>query len=103
MEKYKEDDNVKFLFIQTAFEGHKRNTFARAKKDIIKYGIKAPFGQDKQINGRPLTMSTYRNNGTPWFILINAKGEVVFNDFQAKGNSADECMKSMSEMIETSR
>jgi hypothetical protein len=27
-------------------------------------------------------MEDYRSGGTPWFIVIDPKGEVIFNDFR---------------------
>jgi len=41
-------------------------------------------------------MISYQTGGTPWIILINPKGEVVFNDFRV---DADKLIKYLSEQF----
>ncbi len=55
----------------------------------MRYELSLPFGHDPgnidlPVNTRgryPLTMTSYRTGGTPWVVVINPKGEVIFNDF----------------------
>ena len=49
------------------------------------YGINIPFGHEPDDDGASRntssTMNSFRSGGTPWFILIDQDGMVVFNDF----------------------
>lgn len=70
-----------FAVVQTVFEGEAQNTSEKLSEMQNKYDLRIPFGHDP-ANGRyPSIMEDYRTAGTPWFILIDPKGEVIFNDF----------------------
>ena len=71
-----------FAVIQTAFEGAHTNTPARLKENQMKYGLRIPFGHDHREHARPITMDTYRTGGTPWFLVINPEGQLVFSNFR---------------------
>jgi len=97
MEKqFEKDDNVKFLYIQTVFEGEKANTFENGVKDIKKFKIKGPFGQDNTKK----TKVQFRSRGTPWTIVINPEGKVAFSDFMYPGKNIDEIAKALGENVE---
>ena len=75
--------------IQTTFEGFSSNNQAALRKNQLRYELDIPFGHDSG-NGNaphgdtgryPNTMKSYRTGGTPWIIVINPQGQVVFNDF----------------------
>ena len=75
--------------IQTTFEGFSTNTADALRKNQLRYDLNLPFGHDPgdvnaphgSYNRYPKTMAAYRTGGTPWVILINPQGVVVFNDF----------------------
>ena len=75
--------------IQTTFEGFSTNTVDALRKNQLRYDLNLPFGHDPgdgnlphgSHNRYPKTMAAYRTGGTPWVILINPQGVVVFNDF----------------------
>lgn len=77
------DKGVGFAAIQTVFEDFKDNTFDKLRVNQQRYGLAIPFGHDLAHEGEtyPSFMQDYRSAGTPWFTIIDAKGEVIFADF----------------------
>ena len=72
--------------IQTVFEGFSANTVEDVRKLQLQYALPITMGHDAgdpDGDHRPQTMIKYRTGGTPWIILINPEGVVVFNDFHA--------------------
>jgi thiol-disulfide isomerase/thioredoxin len=70
--------------IQTVFEGFSSNTLEDVRKLQLRYELPITMGHDPgdpKSGERPVTMRGYRTGGTPWLILINPDGRVVFNDF----------------------
>lgn len=70
-----------FAAIQTVFEGESENTPARLREMQTRYELDIPFGHDQVENGHPTFMQDYQTGGTPWFVLISPKGEILFSDF----------------------
>lgn len=92
----KDNDKVVFLAIQTVFEGSHTNTKDKLLKTQKQYNLTIPFGHDvgdETTNNRSSTMYNYRTGGTPWFIFIDQKGQVVFNDFHLDEAKAIEYLK----------
>ncbi len=84
MEKIKGNSTVAFVAIQTVFEGFESNPLERAKEVAQQYSLEIPFGHDPgSEDSIPNIMQGYRTGGTPWTILIDPKGIVRFNDYQA--------------------
>lgn len=76
---------VGFAAIQTAFRSPaKKDTGDQMAKNQALYGLKIPFGYDPVAEGAevPSVMQDYATAGTPWFIVINPDGEVIYNDFR---------------------
>jgi len=86
------DDRVKFLAVQTVFEGHATNTKTKLKPTQDKYGLDIPMGHDDSIYSSlypvPDTMMAYRSGGTPWTVIIGPDGKVAFNHFHIKTKDA---------------
>ncbi|WPR70670.1 redoxin domain-containing protein [Flavobacterium sp. NG2] len=85
------NEEIVFLAIQTVFEGHSVNTFDKLVENQKKYQLKIPFGQDNgdtTTQGVSKIMHQYRTGGTPWFIVINQDGIVIFNDFHINTKKA---------------
>ncbi len=82
--------NIAFAGIQTVFEGGFINTVDKVRKIQLQYDLNMPMGHDPGDNGRSNTMMAYRTGGTPWMILINPAGEVVYNDFGIDADRAIE-------------
>lgn len=90
-EALKFDSNIAFFAIQTVFEGEYSNTFDRMVEIQKQYGLCIPFGHDvgdESTGNKSNTMYNYRTGGTPWFILIDQKNKVVFNDFHLDTDKA---------------
>lgn len=94
-----DNEQVKFFAIQTVFEGKDQNTFEKLKETQQKYKLNIPFGQDEgNANTKHISsvMFDYRTGGTPWFILIDQSGRVIFNDFRLNTEKAIEYLKTIS-------
>ena len=78
---YKDNENVVFVAIQTAFEGFTANTEATALKTAQKYDLSIPVGHSGSSKKRSAIMMKYRTGGTPWTVIIDKKGIVRFNEF----------------------
>ncbi len=75
---------VTVVGIQTTFEGFGTNTQDKVRKIQLQYELPMIMGHeagDPDGDHRPSTMRNYRTGGTPWMILIDPRGVVVFNDF----------------------
>ena len=86
--KFRNHKDVQFVAIQTTFEGHHTNTPDKLQVMSQRYGLKIPFGQSKGTSGTPQIMRSYRSGGTPWVIIIDKQGRVVFNDYHIDVNTA---------------
>lgn len=97
-EALKDNDNVKFLAVQTVFEGASSNTYEKMLEVQKKYNLKIPFGQDNGDNTtRNISnlMYNYRTGGTPWFIFIDQEENVIFNDYHLDTEKAIEFLKTI--------
>ncbi len=82
--------------IQTVFEGFSTNTIEDVRKLQLQYELPITMGHDPgDPNGsyRPQTMTQYRTGGTPWIIIIDPSGTVVFNDFHVNVDKLIEYIK----------
>lgn len=74
--------------IQTVFEGFGTNTQADVRKLQKRYDLPIIMGHDPGNRDDPdgdhrsQTMKLYRTGGTPWLIVIDPQGTVVFNHFR---------------------
>ncbi len=84
---------IAFAGIQTVFEGFEVNTEDKLRDIQLQYDLHIPMGHDAgDVNGdrHPSTMRNYRTGGTPWMILIDPDGVVVFNGFNINSDRAIE-------------
>lgn len=86
----KDDPDVVLLAVQTTFEGHFTNTAEKLRKNQLKYDLPISMAHDPGIEGQrlPETMLKYRSGGTPWTVVINKEGQVVFNQFNIAPDQA---------------
>ena len=78
------EDRLRVLAVQTVFEGFTINTRDKLREAQVRYGLPILMGHDSgdpDGDHRPRTMRDYRTGGTPWFIIIEPDGTVVFNDY----------------------
>ena len=87
-EAFRDDDSVEFVAIQTTFEGHSTNTADKLKEISEKYKLAIPFGQSAETRGTPDIMKKYRTGGTPWVVIVDPQGRVVFNDYHVDADAA---------------
>lgn len=81
-DKYLDNPEVELLAVQTVFEGKMQNSKSKVKKVRESYGFKMPMGHDEgDVNSeyRSSILMRYNTAGTPWFIVIDKKGKVIFN------------------------
>ncbi|ATQ55553.1 MULTISPECIES: TlpA family protein disulfide reductase [Pseudomonadota] len=78
-----ESRGVGFAVVQTVFEGAQENTFEKLRVNQLQYGLPVAFGHDEPPPGAPFPtlMGDYHTRGTPWFVVIDADGHIVFSDF----------------------
>ena len=84
--------------MQTVFEGFVFNSEDKLRKNQLKHGLKIPMAHaagDPQTHSIPEIMRKYRSGGTPWTVIIDPKGRVVFNQFHIDANPAAELIKAM--------
>ncbi len=78
------DDRVAIIGIQTVFEGHFINTGSALRELQLRYDVPIKMGHDpgdETSGNRSKNMAAYRTGGTPWLIVANPQGIVVFNNF----------------------
>ncbi len=105
-DKYKRNDEVEFVAVQTVFEGQHTNTKKRLRKTQKKYKLDIPFGHDDGQNTdskRSNIMQNYKTGGTPWFIIIDKSGNVVFNDYEIDVRTAQRTIKKALENVQASK
>lgn len=77
---------VSFAVVQTVFEDFRSNTYERMVAAQARYALPIPFGHDAGGEGREgagsVLMQRYRNGGTPWFMLFDPAGDVIYRNFR---------------------
>ena len=89
--KFESNPYVAFLAVQTVFEGAAFNTEDKLRENQVKYDIAIPMAHDAGDKGYrrlPETMINYRSGGTPWSVIIDQEGTVVYNNFHIKVRQA---------------
>ena len=89
---------VTFLAVQTVFEGYWINSQDKLRKNQLKYNVNIPMAHapgDKETHEIPPIMRNYRSGGTPWTVIINQKGIVVYNHFHIEANQAATLIKQL--------
>ncbi|MBT8221007.1 MAG: redoxin family protein [Bacteroidia bacterium] len=90
--RFGDQENVEFVAIQTVFEGADVNNFKKLKKMQKKYKLNIPFGHDIGTESSHI-VERYRTGGTPWFIVINESGKVVYNHYELTPQVASRLLK----------
>lgn len=80
------DGDTRFVAValQTVFEGFGINTQDKVREIQLQYQLPITMGHDAgnpQGDHQPRTMRQYRSGGTPWVVIIDPEGRVVYNDF----------------------
>ena len=83
-DRFHDHPKVAIAGIQTVFEGYSRNTQDAVRELQLRYELPIVMGHDPgnpETGTYSSTMVNYRTGGTPWLILVNPDGAVVFNGF----------------------
>jgi len=82
--RFHDHPKVAIAAIQTVFEGYHTNTVEDVRELQLRYELPIVMGHDPgdpETDQRPVTMRKYFTGGTPWLILINPQGTVVYNNY----------------------
>ena len=93
----KDNNKTVFIAIQTVFEGHQSNTFAKMVETQKRYDLEIPFGHDAGVDGKSRSniMNNYQTGGTPWFLFIDKYDNIVYSDFHLNPDAAIEFLKTI--------
>ncbi len=83
-DRFHDHPDVAIAAVQTVFEGYSSNTQEAVRELQLRYELPVSMGHDPgdpKTHDSPSTMRSYRTGGTPWLILINPEGTVVYNGF----------------------
>lgn len=75
------NEDVVFLAIQTPFEDFATNSELQLKPIAEKHKLDIPIGHLAKTKDTYSINVAYETGGTPWWIVIDREGTVVFNDF----------------------
>lgn len=81
VKEFEGNDGVSFLAIQTPFESFATNSELQLQPIAQKHGLDIPFGHLAKTKDIYNINDAYETGGTPWWIVIDRGGKVVFNDF----------------------
>lgn len=87
IEVFKDNNQIKFIAVQTVFEGYSFNTKDKLRQNQLKYDLKIPMAHEAgnpDTHEIPEIMRKYRSGGTPWTVIIDPSGEVIYNNFHIK-------------------
>ena len=87
---FADDDRVVPVSVQTTFEGHQVNTGDKVREIQLRYDLPIVMGHDpgqRNANGYPNTMMSYRTGGTPWQVLIHPSGVVLYDGFNVHADN----------------
>ena len=90
-DRFSQQSEVKFLTVQTVFEGRQANTKDKLREVQQRHKLKMPMGHDAgsaKSGNRSVVMQRYRSGGTPWCVIVDQEGIVVFNDFHIRPEEA---------------
>lgn len=100
-EEFGDNEDVVFLAVQTVFEGHRTNTAKRLLETQEKYDLAIPFGHDAgdaSTHHRSKILTNYNTGGTPWVIIIDSEGTVMYNDFHIEKAQAVKMINALLKM-----
>ena len=97
-EIFKDNPEIEFVGVQTVFEGYGTNTKDKLRANQLTYGLKIPMAHapgNPQTHEIPAIMRNYRSGGTPWTVIIDPAGKVVYNNFHLDVKPAVELIQDL--------
>ena len=70
--------------MQTVFEGYDYNSQDKLRRNQLEWNLKIPMAHapgNPKTHQIPKIMQQYRSGGTPWKVIIDTQGKVVYNHF----------------------
>ena len=92
---FKNNNDIAFFVIQTVFEGFGTNTAGKIEQTRKDYQLDIPFAHDDGAGKGSVLMRDYKTRGTPWHIIIDKQGRVVFCDFHVDANKTIVALKTL--------
>lgn len=77
--------------LQTVFEGFGSNRPDRVRHTQLRYQLPITFGHDSANSAKAPgggTMRLYRSGGTPWHVIVDPSGKVLYNGFGIDADQA---------------
>ena len=84
--------------MQTVFEGYRSNSQDKLRPNQLKYELKIPMAHaagNPDTHEIPEIMRQYRSGGTPWTVIIDPQGGVVYNNFNIQPQQAVALIKGL--------
>ncbi len=79
---YGDNEGIRFAAVQTVFEGFHTNTADAAREIVKRYDLQSiPVGQSGLPGKDSKVMRDFKTRGTPWTVIINPEGEVIYSGF----------------------
>lgn len=79
VKEFEGDEDIAFLAIQTPFERFTDNSELNLRPIAEKFGLDIPFGHLAKTATEYSINVAYETGGTPWWVVIDKEGVVVFN------------------------
>lgn len=93
---FADEPRVVNVALQTTFEGHDVNTGDKVREMQLRYQLPIVMGHDpgrRNADGYPNAMRSYRTGGTPWHVVVDPAGRVVYNGFGIDSDYAIEFIR----------
>jgi thiol-disulfide isomerase/thioredoxin len=93
---FADEPRVVNVALQTVFEGFGSNSADKVRQTQLRYRLPIVFGHDPGNGPRAPaggTMARYRSGGTPWHVVVDPAGQVVFNGFSLDADRAIEALR----------
>lgn len=102
--EFGQNEHVKFLAIQTTFEGNHVNTLDKLPHIIAEHDLKFPVGHTQAQPGQkiPYFMKNYMTGGTPWGILVGPDGTVLINGYELEYNRVESLLNEFIQLKQNS-
>lgn len=86
---FADEPRVVNVGLQTTFEGHQINTGDKVREMQLRYDLDIVMGHDpgkRNADGYPNTMRAYRTGGTPWHVIVEPGGTVIYDGFSVNAD-----------------
>ncbi|MEM7699275.1 MAG: TlpA family protein disulfide reductase [Verrucomicrobiota bacterium] len=96
VKKFGDSPEVGFIAIQTPFEDYADNTQMKLEPTAEKFKLTIPFGHLAKTPDVYNINTAYKTGGTPWWVVVDREGTVIYNGFYLNPEEAE---KNLAKMI----